>query len=125
VVQWDPYWQTSKQNRHYGRLLGSSTIAVTALVWHQPWLPIGIALAIGIIGLVLRVRAWFYIGTITFLLTNVYQLLILITEYPITKWAIGLFAGILIITLAANFERRKEQIEAAVKHWIDRLQEWQ
>jgi hypothetical protein len=125
VVQWDPYWQTSKQNRHYGRVLGSSTIAVTALVWHQPWLPIGIGLAIGIIGLALKVRAWFYIGTITFLLTNLYQLLILITEYPITKWAIGLFAGILIITLAANFERRKEQIEAAVKHWIDRLQEWQ
>jgi hypothetical protein len=125
VVQWDPYWQTSRQNRHYGRLLGSGTIAVTALVWHQPWLPIGIGLAIAIIGLLLKVRAWFYIGTITFLLTNLYQLLILITEYPITKWAIGLFAGILIITLAANFERRKEQIERAIKHWIDRLQEWQ
>jgi hypothetical protein len=125
VVQWDPYWQTSKQNRHYGRLFGSGTIAVTALVWHQPWLPIGIGLAIAIIGLLLKVRAWFYIGTITFLLTNVYQLLILITEYPITKWAIGLFAGILIITLAANFERRKEQIERAIKHWLDRLQEWQ
>jgi hypothetical protein len=125
VVQWDPYWQTSKQNRHYGRLLGTGTIAVTALVWHQPWLPIGIGLAIAIIGLLLKVRAWFYIGTITFLLTNVYQLLILITEYPITKWAIGLLAGILIITLAANFERRKEQIERAIKHWLDRLQEWQ
>jgi hypothetical protein len=125
AVQWDPYWQTSKQNRHYGRILGSSTIAVTALLWHQPWLPIGIGLAIAICGIVLRVRAWLYIGTITFLLTNAYQLLILITEYPITKWAIGLLAGVLIITLAANFERRKEQIERAIGYWLDRFQEWE
>jgi hypothetical protein len=125
AVQWDPYWQSSKQNRHYGRILGSGTIAVTALVWHQPWLPIGIGLAIAILGLVFRVRAWLYVGTTAFLLTNVYQLLVLITEYPITKWAIGLLAGVLIITLAANFERRKEQIERALQHWLDRLQEWE
>jgi hypothetical protein len=125
AVQWDPAWQTSKQNRHLGRILGSGTISVTALLWHQPWLPIGIGLAIAIIGLLLRVRAWLYVGTIAFLLTNTYQLLLLITEYPITKWAIGLLAGVMIITLAANFERRKEQIERALQHWLDRLQEWQ
>ncbi|WP_310482395.1 hypothetical protein [Chamaesiphon sp. VAR_48_metabat_403] len=125
AVQYDPYWQTSKQNRHNGRILGSSIIAVTALLWHQPWFPIGIGLAIAICGIVLRVRAWLYIGTITFLLTNAYQLLILITEYPITKWAIGLLAGVLIITLAANFERRKEQIERAIGYWLDRFQEWE
>ncbi len=125
AVQWDPYWQAAKQNRHYGRILGSGTIAITALVWHQPWLPIGIGLAIGIIGLILRVRAWFYVGTIAFILSNTYQLLILITEYPITKWGIGLLAGILIITLAANFEQRKEQIDRILRLWIDRLKEWE
>ncbi|AFY94129.1 hypothetical protein [Chamaesiphon minutus] len=125
VVQYDPYWQNSKQNRHYGRLLGSGTIAITAILWHQPWLPIGIGLTIAILGIVLRVRAWLYVGTIAFILTNCYQLLLLITEYPVTKWAIGLLAGITIITLAANFERRKEQIERALQHWLDRLQEWE
>jgi hypothetical protein len=125
AVQWDPYWQNSKPNRHYGRIFGSGTIAVTAILWHQPWLPIAIGLAIAILGLVLRVRAWLYVGTIAFILTNCYQLLILITEYPITKWAIGLLAGVIIITLAANFERRKEQIERALQHWLDRLQEWE
>jgi hypothetical protein len=125
AVQWDPYWQSAKQNRHYGRIVGSGTIAVTALVWHQPWLPIWLGLAIAILGLVFRVRAWLYVGTTTFLLTNAYQLLVLITEYPITKWAIGLVAGVLIITLAANFERSKEQIERALQHWLDRLQEWE
>ena len=124
AVQWDPTWQTSKQNRHYGRILGSSIIAVTAL-WHQPWLPIIIGLAIASIGILVKVRAWLYVGTIAFLLTNTYQLLILITEYPITKWAIGLLAGILIITLAANFERRKEQIKRALRRWLDRFQEWE
>ena len=124
AVQWDTHWQASQQHRHYGRLLGSGTIAFTAIVWHQPWLPIGLGLAIAIIGLLLRVRAWLYVGTITFVLTNAYQLLILIAEYSITKWAIGLLAGVLIITLAANFERRKEQIDRALQHWLDRLQEW-
>jgi hypothetical protein len=124
AVQWDPYWQNSKQNRHYGRIGGSCTIAIAALLWHQPWLPIGIGLAIAALGLVLRVRAWLYVGTATLILTLSYQLLLLITEYPITKWAIGLLAGVLIITLAANFERRKEQIERALQHWLDRFQEW-
>jgi uncharacterized membrane-anchored protein YhcB (DUF1043 family) len=42
-----------------------------------------------------------------------------------TKWAIGLLAGVLIIALAANFERRREQIAQVLQHWLDRLQEWQ
>jgi hypothetical protein len=128
VVQWDPAWQKSRQSRHYGRLAGVGVIAITALIWHissQPWLPIGLGLAIGAAGLVWRVRAWLYVGTITFLLSNFYQLVILITERPVTKWAIGLFAGMLIIFLAANFEKRREQITLALQHWLDRLQEWQ
>jgi hypothetical protein len=128
VVQWDPAWQKSRQNRHYGRLAGVGVIAVAALIWHvapQPWVPISLGLAIGAAGLVWRVRAWFYMGTITFLLSNFYQLVILITERPVTKWAIGLFAGMLIIFLAANFEKRREQITKALQHWLDRLQEWQ
>jgi hypothetical protein len=128
AVQWDPAWQKSRQNRHYGRLVGVGIITITALIWHvssQPWLPIGWGVAIGIAGLVWRVRAWFYVGTITFLLSNFYQLVILITERPVTKWAIGLFAGMLIIFLAANFEKRREQITKALQHWLDRLHEWQ
>jgi hypothetical protein len=128
AVQWDPAWQKSRQNRHYGRLAGVGVMAVTALIWHvssQPWIPIGLGLAIGAAGLVWRVRAWFYVGTMTFLLSNFYQLVILITERPVTKWAIGLFAGMLIIFLAANFEKRREQITKALQHWLDRLQEWQ
>jgi hypothetical protein len=128
VVQWDLAWHRSRQNRHYGRLAGVGVIAVTALIWHvaiQPWVPISLGLAIGAAGLVWRVRAWLYVGTITFLLSNFYQLVILITERPVTKWAIGLFAGMLIIFLAANFEKRREQITKALQHWLDRLQEWQ
>ncbi len=125
VVQWDPAWRKSRPNRHYGRLAATGLIAVTALVWHQPWLPIGLAVVIGAMGLVWRVRAWLYVGTITFVLSNSYQLVVLITEQPVTKWAIGLLAGILIIAVAANFERRREQITQAVQHWLDQLQEWQ
>jgi hypothetical protein len=108
-----------------GGLVGSGLIAGTALVWCQPWLPIGIGIAIGIVGLMLRVRAWLYVGTITFLLTNVYQLLVLVLEYPVTKWAIGLLAGVLFIALAANFEKRKEQMERVFRHWINLLDQWE
>jgi hypothetical protein len=125
AVQWDPAWRNSRHHRHYGRLGGAGIIAVTALVWHQPWLPVILGLAISSIGLLLRVRAWFYVGTITFLLTTGYQLIILITEQPVTKWAIGLAAGMLIILLAANFERRRDQITQALQHWLDQLQDWQ
>jgi hypothetical protein len=125
AVQWDPIWRRSRHYRHYGRIGGAGVIAVTALIAHQPWLPIVLSLVIGAIGLAWRVRAWLYVGTITFLLTNFYQLVVLITEQPITKWAIGLLAGILIIFLAANFERRREQITQALQHWFDRLEEWQ
>jgi hypothetical protein len=127
VVQWDPAWSSSRPNRHYGRLVATGLIAVTALVWHQnePWLAISLGLVIGTAGLVWRVRAWLYVGTITFVLSNCYQLVVLINEQPMTKWAIGLLAGILIIALAANFERRREQINQALQHWLDHLQEWQ
>jgi hypothetical protein len=125
AVQWDPAWRKSRTYRHYGRLGGAGIIAVTALIWHQPWLPVILGLAIGTAGLLLRVRAWLYVGTITFLLTTGYQLIILVTEQPVTKWAIGLLAGMLIILLAANFERRREQITQALQHWLDQLQDWQ
>jgi hypothetical protein len=125
AVQWDPAWRKSRYYRHYGRLGGTGIISVTAIVWHQPWLPVILGLAIATAGLLLRVRAWLYVGTTTFLLTTGYQLIILITEQPVTKWAIGLATGMLIILLAANFERRREQITQALQHWLDQLQDWQ
>ena len=67
----------------------------------------------------------FCMAVITFLLTVSYQLIILATEYRFTKWIFGLAAGVLIIAIAGNFERRREQIYTTVRNWLDKLQEWQ
>ncbi len=128
-VHFDPHFRPreQRQSRHLARLWASGTIAMVALVFHQnlPLLPAGISLFLVLGGIALSIRAFLYVGTITFLLTASYQLVILITEYSFTKWVVGLIAGVLIIAIAGNFERRREQIYTAISGWLDRLQEWQ
>jgi hypothetical protein len=128
-VQFDPYFHRMehRDRRHTLRLCGSGAITFTALLLyqHHPLLPAGISLLMTLVGIALRIRAFLYMGTITLLLTASYQLIILIAEYPLTKWIVGLVAGVTIITIAANFERRREQIYLTVQNWLDRLQQWQ
>ncbi len=128
-VQFDPYFQQHdrRQSRHLARLFGSGTIAITALVihQHQPLIPASISLLLTLGGIALSIRAFLYMGTITLMLTASYQLIILITEYSFTKWIVGLIVGVLIIAIAGNFERRRDQIYTTVYNWLDRLQEWQ
>jgi hypothetical protein len=129
AVHFDPYFrpQARRASRHLARLWGSGVIALTALVFHQntPLLPAGISLLFILGGTALCIRAFLYIGTVTFILTASYQLIILITEYSFTKWIVGLIAGVAIIAIAGNFERRRTQISTAFSNWLDRLQEWQ
>jgi hypothetical protein len=128
-VQFDPFFRSTNQreNRHLARLIGSGAIAITALITHQnlPLIPAGISLLLTLLGIALSIRAFLYMGTITLMLTVSYQLIILATEYPFTKWIVGLAAGVLIIAIAGNFERRREQIYTTVRNWLDKLQEWQ
>jgi hypothetical protein len=128
-VQFDPYFQQRdrRQNRHLARSIASGGIAITALLihQHQPLVPAGISLLLTLAGIALSIRAFLYVGTITLMLTASYQLIILFTEYSFTKWIVGLIAGVLIIAIAGNFERRREQIYTTVHHWLDRLEEWE
>jgi hypothetical protein len=128
-VQFDPYFQSTnqRQRRHWMRLLGCGSIAIVAMIFHQdiPLVPAGISLLLTLAGMALCIRAFLYMGTITLMLTVSYQLIILITEYSFTKWIVGLVAGVLIIAIAGNFERRREQIYNAVQNWLNRLQDWQ
>lgn len=128
-VQFDPYFRRRERrhHRHLARLIGSGAIALTALVIHQdlPLIPAGISLLLVLVGIALSIRAFLYLGTITLMLTASYQLMMLITEYSFTKWIVGAIAGVLIIAIAGNFERRREQIHTTVHHWLDRLQSWQ
>lgn len=125
IAQVDRDLQRQRNTRHNLRLLGSGAICFITL-FTQPWWLSGIvSLASIFAGLGLAVRAFLYIGTVTFLLNACNQLVIFSSIYAFVKWAIGLILGILLITIAANFETRREQITAAVRHWTAQLQYWQ
>jgi hypothetical protein len=133
VAQFDPELKKpeKRQLRHYLRLIGSGAISFVALVNHQdtgltPGLIPGIISFITIFaGLILRVRAFLFVGTATFLLTAFYQLVILISRHPFIKWIIGLIAGIVFIGMAANFETRREQIKSVLRNSRNQLGEWE
>ncbi len=113
----------NRRNRHQLRILGSTIICLVALLFHQDTgiIPAFVALVAIFSGLAWRIRAFLYVGTLTFVLTASYQLLVLSFEYPLTKWILGLIVGIIFISLAANFEQRREQIE----NWLSHLRDWQ
>ncbi|MEH2056939.1 MAG: DUF2157 domain-containing protein [Nostoc sp.] len=116
-----------KAPRHILRVLGSGLICGWAILFHQntPWIP-GIFSLIAIFaGLALRVRAFLYIGTATFLITTIYQSVIFSLQYSFLKWVVGLLVGILLIYIAANFETRRAQITSLIRSAIDEFQSWQ
>ena len=128
IAQVDPNLKQPEQKpaRHLLRLLGSGAICLVAL-WSNQWsglVPGVISLLVIFAGLGLRVRAFLYIGTATFLVNAFYQLGVLIYDYPFSKWVIGLLVGIAFIWIAATFETRREQITALLRNWITELENW-
>jgi hypothetical protein len=128
IAQFDPELITPKyrQNRHNLRILGSALMGVSALILHtQLWLiPATISLGFLLIGLGFQIRAFLYVGTILFMLTNFYQLVVLISEASLSKWIIGFITGIFLILIAALFERKKETIFITIQNWFEQLQQW-
>jgi hypothetical protein len=129
VAQVDPNWQLPnfRESRHYLRLIATGTICVSALIFHQDaWIVPGIFSIVAIFaGLLLRVRAFLYVGTATFIANAFYQLIVLILHQPFFKWVVGLIVGIAFIWLAATFETRREQFTYLVRNWIAELEEWE
>jgi hypothetical protein len=129
IAEFDPVLSTAPQrkNRHYLRIFGSGIICLTALLFHQKTgiIPSVISLFFIFTGLGLRIRAFLFIGTVNFILTVFYQLIVLVFDYSFLKWVIGLVAGILLISIAANFERRRGQIVALLQNWFEQLTGWQ
>ena len=129
IAQLDPSLNSIQQrkNRHYLRVLGSGIICLIALLFHQDigLIPAIISIATIFAGLSLRIRAFLFVGTITFVLTAFYQLVFLIFTYSFLKWVIGLIFGIVLISIAANFEQRREQIIVVLQHWLEQFNHWE
>jgi hypothetical protein len=129
AAQFDPYFkhQQTKKSRHFLRILGSGLICGWAILFHQDtaWIP-GIFSLIAIFaGLGLRVRAFLYVGTATFFITSIYQLVIFSLRYSFIKSVVALVVGIIMISIAANFETRREQLNSILRNTSDEFQEWE
>ena len=116
-----------KPLRHYLRLLGTGIICGAALwLHHQTGILPGVVSLVAIFaGLALRVRAFLYIGTLTFTADAFYQLVILIFDYPLLKWIVGLLVGLSLLSIAGSFETRRAQLTALLQNWLAELQEWE
>ena len=128
IAQVEPLLQLldGRTPRHWLRLFGCGIICLVALFEQDTGLiPALIGLASVLIGIGLQIRAFLFIGTLTFILTAFYQLIVLMMTYSLLKWIVGLIAGIVLISLAANFEQRRELVSSAFQNWLIRLNQWE
>ncbi|TVQ12706.1 MAG: hypothetical protein EA368_03430 [Leptolyngbya sp. DLM2.Bin27] len=129
IAQVDPALKRAegKERRHWLRVIALAIILLTALVTER-WagLPVG-ALALGAIaaGLLLRIRALLYVGTMVFVLNALNQLVVLNAAFPFIKWVVGIVVGIALIWIAADVERRRDQWLQLTQSWGQDLDVWQ
>ncbi len=112
--------------RHGFRVLGTSLFCGTSLFTHPGTgiLPGILSLITIFAGLGLKIRAFLYIGTATFLINIVNQLIILNSIYSFMKWVISFILGLILIWIAATFETRREQLIALWNNWMAELETW-
>ncbi len=126
IAQFDPDLRQSRQKRHYLRLFGSGILCLVALFYQDTGMIPSLISVIAILaGLGLRIRAFLFVGTIAFVLTIIYQLVILVFTYSILKWIIGLLTGTIAIAIAANFESKRDRLTNRLQNYVDLLRQWQ
>ncbi|MEM1252062.1 MAG: hypothetical protein AAGI69_06480 [Cyanobacteria bacterium P01_H01_bin.21] len=130
VLEIDPRWQSARQERHYLRSLATLLIGLTAIFQADigPLIFIGLSLLISFgfigLGLVTRVRAYLYTGTLTFALQILRTIMMFVGTDGRLLWAVGIMLGISLIWVAATFESRRAQISELLTHWSERLASW-
>jgi hypothetical protein len=75
--------------------------------------------------LLLRVRAFLYLGTLTFIAKVVRIIWIFIADESLVLWGLGIAVGLLLIWVAATFEARRSQVTALLQFWMGELEQWQ
>ncbi len=127
IAQVDPDLKTSeqKETRSLIRFLATGAICVVSWFTVNSLLTGFICIMAIFAGLIFRVRAYLYVGTSVFLLNAIYQMVILISQQPQLKWAIGLLVGIAFIWIAATFERSRQRIITLVQQAIAELETWE
>ena len=113
--------------RHNLRMVAAALLCGVPLLPGQAnsWVILGLSLLTIFAGLGLKIRAFLFVGTIAFLSHSFYQLVILVAQQSLLKWAIGLGVGIILIWIAATFETRREQIRTLLYSWTEALAHWE
>ncbi len=128
IIFFEPYCQTEegKSIRHSLRLVATGILCtVSFLYYREPGIIPGLlGLTLMIAGLGLKTRGFLFTGTVTFLITVFYQLVIVSFSYPLLKWIVGLLLGLMFIWIAANFENRRTQMSTLINHWMQEFETW-
>jgi hypothetical protein len=137
VAQVDPTLRSpdARNTRHLLRSLAVGFISLSALYQEEigiagisplllGFLTIGLELVLILAGLVLRIRAFLYVGTATFMIQVIRQLWRFVADYSLLLWAMGIVVGLAFIWIAATFESRRVQVNALIRYWVTELEEW-
>ncbi len=138
VAQIDPGLRspTERDKRHLLRSLATGLICLTGLYQSEigitgvlpvlvGLLSIVIALGFVLAGILLRIRAFLYVGTITFIIQLLRQIWLFVNDYPILLWLVIGVVGLGFIWIAATFEARRSQISTLVEYWTSELDAWE
>ncbi|MBE9180006.1 DUF2157 domain-containing protein [Oculatella sp. LEGE 06141] len=132
VAQVDPGLRaaTAKDKRHFLRSVATVLVCFTALYqvgtdFGLGLVAIGLSLGFVLAGLVLRVRAFLYIGTVTFIVQVLRQFWLFVADQSLLLWAMGIALGLLLIWIAGTFEARRSQMVALMQYWLNELHSWE
>ena len=138
IAQVDPTLRSSndRDKRHLLRSLATGLVCLTAFYQAEVgiagvpslvtgFLSIGLQLGFILAGLLLRIRAFLFVGTAVFMLQILRQLWRFIDDYSLLLWALGIVLGLAFIWVAATFEARRSQIAALMQYWVTELEAWE
>jgi len=138
VAQVDPVLRSpnDREKRHLLRSLAAGLVCLTAFYQAEvgitglpPLMPgllsIGLQLGFVLAGLLLRVRAFLFVGTAVFMIQILRQIWRFINDYSLLLWAMGIVLGLVFIWVAATFEARRSQIAALMQYWVTELDAWE
>lgn len=134
LTEVDPYFRSGpkRQQKHWIRVLASGLVGISALYQTEVSDPLlvfaAVAVVIGILfifaGLILKVRAFLYVGTATFVLQILRVLWLFISANSLLLWAVGIVLGLAFIWVAATFESRRSQVSNQLSAWTAALETW-
>ncbi len=131
LAQLDPIFNadSARNQRHSLRMLATGLMCLSALSESDAQLLWGFAAAgffllLILAGLILRVRAFAYVGSLFFVLKVVRQFWLFVADQSFLLWAIGIVVGLLFIWVAATFEARRSHMTALLNYWVDELRSW-